>query len=239
MRPPLFRLFLTAASATAFGGAQFSIKKPSLPTVSPPATRTTYGAFEYYCLKATPPGLRDVNIQSIYDIENVTDQNLNELRNAGVHLTTAMRNLQLEHKAELDDLDLQIDSLDGLIGSLKGQIEGLKKEKECNKLAVRFLNHYITGALKLELYDQRKPEWLQSNEEKLVVSDYKNDDVDEELFKKCFAKHGFEYIDYGYIMRPNTYTGDISVDMSVDISVEVQFAILGTSEESGGTEAII
>jgi hypothetical protein len=219
----LFRLLLTAASATAFGGAQFSIKKPFLPTVSPRVTRTitTHGAFECCCLKATPPGRRDVDIQAI-DLNELRKARIrsNELRKAGVLFTKSTRTLQLEHEAELDDLELQI-------GSLNGQIKGLKEEKECRKIAFRFLTHYtLTGALKLILYDQRRVRAEQSNEVTMVYPNYKHDDdFDEESLEKCFAKHGFEYIEH------TTYYGCAWV--------VVKFGILDTSEESGGTESII
>ena len=50
--------------------------------------------------------LPEVDIQAaIYDVANVVDQQTSELRKAGVQLTQAMRNLEAEHRAELDNLD--------------------------------------------------------------------------------------------------------------------------------------
>jgi hypothetical protein len=70
------------------------------------------------------------------------------------------------------------------------------------------------------------PESVQSNEEKMVVPNYKRDNFDKELFKKCFAKHGFKYIKH----NKRCYHDGVNM---------VKFAILGTSEESGGIESII
>jgi hypothetical protein len=124
--------------------------------------------------------LPEVNIQAaIYDVANFLDQQTSELRKAGVQLTKAMRNLEVEQQAEIEFLD--------------ELIAVTKRKKKYVKFAYKCFKWYTANGTLSWTFSKESNQELHYEEVKELFTNK----FDRDLFNRCIAKHGFVYIKSG------------------------------------------
>jgi hypothetical protein len=128
------------------------------------------------------PSVEEVDFKSIYEIESVNEMKLMELRKAGIHLTNAMRTLQVDYEQDLATLDSQMKTLDS-------QKESKKLEKAYVKLAYELMKRYTrTGDLVLTFHRDRDELYQQ------VYTLFEGGSFENDLFDTCLAKYGMYYM---------------------------------------------
>jgi hypothetical protein len=130
--------------------------------------------------KMVPRGdeLPEVDIQAaIYDVASVVEQQSSEMRKAGVQLTKAMRNLEVAHQADLDNLD--------------EVISATKRKKKYVEFAYRCLKLYTSKGTLTWTFTKESNQLMYEELSDWFATPSK---FDKDLIDSCLAKHGFVYI---------------------------------------------
>ena len=138
----------------------------------------------------------EVDLQAaIYDVQGVKEQHLTEVRKTGLELTMAVRNMEVEHKKELEKID--------------ATIKAATLKKAYTELAFLCFKRYVkNGSLEFKFVftandedEEERAEEDTDQSEFLTDAEHFAGMTDESVFNKevletCLAKYGFVYVSH-------------------------------------------
>ena len=147
---------------------------------------------------------------AFYDIENVTENKMMELRKGGIHLTNAVRQIYVDYEDCLKDLDNRVEVLEK-------EKERLKLEKTYVKVAHQCFTSYIrTGSLTVKFTDEEDETSL--GHQRYMLAKEVKENFDKDLFAEKVAKYGFVYLEEPQSQR-GSYRGKVYREVSFTLGL--------------------